>query len=567
MFQHILFWKGSGSAHWRDLLTLMHIGATSPSPDKVSIPFPVLAGLDEVVRHPGWVQAFAAVRAGLAAGTPVVLAGQPGLGKSLLLKVLAHTLEQEGQTVVLLPGSNQVQDRQPDVVLLDEADRVPRTLLQHLVSGAPGCVLVGPRTLLDSLHGLAAARTLVELRPLSPEEVGPYLSEQIGRAGLPDALLGPGTFEALAQAGNGNPRRLQKLASRALFRAWMDNADQVSATHVAEAIAQDGAADASAPAELPQPSRDPVAAPASPQLAPPTASLPLAPRRAVPGWAGPGVLRPRIMVAGGAAVLGLALAALAVWPRGGPALVAAPPPPALATDAGPPADRQTAALAAPAAPEPEPGAAPLPPAAGAAPEEAGNGATPPEAPSVPPAASPDLAGSSLPQQPGPTPPDTVAEATVPAPVPVVVPVPEPPPAPAALPRQALAVPVLPAVPPSLPRPAVAPVHVVVAFPPSAVAAGVRGVSLVAALKEAGMDAVLEVGPVGEQTASVRYFYAADRGAAARVARQMGEAPPEQPATIRGALPRPGTIQVVIPPRPPAGKPLTFNKVSQEKKVL
>lgn len=487
-----------------------------------------MAGLTEVVRHPGWVDAFTTVRAGLEARRPVVLAGEPGLGKSLLLRDLQRVLQDEDQVVILIPGGDRSQDRSPDVVLLDDADRVPPALLKHLIGSAPRCVLAGPRALVDTLEGLAASPVLVEMRPLSNDEVWPYLRDQVQRAGLPDTLLGPGTFDALAQGGAGNPRRLQKLASRALFHAWIDNADQVSTAHVAGAVAQDASARQSDPHGL-----FPEAGDGPPDNG--VQTLPPAPLPARSPLVAHGVtlerngtlparLRVRAWIhALGAAVSCLAVLAAFAWYGEGPARNAASPLPRVgatqAASSGP-----QVALSLPA---PEPGPAAAPPA----PEvQAGGGPAHPEPP--PPATLPDLAVAPLqPQSPEP----------------------------AASPRAA---PLQRSGPPASPPSA----HVFVAFPPSDPAAGRRGATLVGALKDAGMDAVLVDGPAAEQNTGVRYFFAADQAAAAQVVRQMGDVDQERLAAVRGTPPRPGTIHVMIPSRSSGGRSSLPQDVTRKKEM-
>ena len=529
----------------------MHISVSPPSLTQVSVPFPVIAGLGEVIRHPGWVEALNAVRTGLKAGSSVVLAGEPGSGKSLLLLTLMREFEAEGRTVILLPGSKIEAGVQPDLVLLDEADRVPRDMLTHLVGRAPRCILVGSRRLLDVVEGAAAAPLLVEMRPLLPKEVAAYLLEQIQRAGLPDSLLGPGTVQAIAHHGRGNPRQIQKLASRALFRAWIDNANEVSTAHVADTVAQN---DPSGVRSADPPHQD----------APPFAEKTEPPRLTVPSAERQPVLSPALLPSGGLslahhpsrvhslasgmAVVGLAVLGLLAWHGREPATVATLPPqpiipggtteapgrmvsgpgPGVALDPvpqpTPPALVASGALTPVMSPHSKPIEPPLPLAAAKTASLA-----------APPASTFPEPAAAMPPDPPRTPQDPVLSLV--AAIPALIRAPSSQDATAAqLPEAAMA---------PLPRPGTIPVHVLVTFPRSDAAAGNRGVSLTGALKEAGMDAVLMVGSVTAQKSVVRYFYGSDQAAAARVARRMGEPGHEQLAVMHGDPPRPGTIQVVL----------------------
>lgn len=420
--------------------------ASSPPLLQIATPFPVLVNANGVVPYPGWIAAVDAVRAGLDAETPVVLAGAPGAGKSLLLRVLKRDLEREGQAVLLLPGSDPASPSR--VVLIDEADRIPPALLRGLVDRAPQCVLAGSRKLLEVLSGSGVQSVLVEMRPLSLGDVKPYLQTQVENAGLDDTLLGPDTLAALARFGGGNPRTLQTLANRALFHARMAGTDVVSAAHVALAAAQDGTESVDAQ-DGDLPFRD-VDAPAT------TLPLPLPvpvlmPPRAPPARLGRSVAvrslaRPFVLLPG--VVCCLALLAFVTLRDRPPASVVVLPPPAVV---------QTTL-------------------------------------------HPDLA----PGPPGPAPtPDTVAEIPVPAP-------PPPPdlatasvPAPPVEPRPA-------ATAVALRRPATIPVHVTVAFARSDAAAQSRAVAMVGALQEAGMETSLSVGPRPGRHEPVSYFYANDQ---------------------------------------------------------
>ncbi|MGI4953216.1 MAG: hypothetical protein ACRYGM_15540 [Janthinobacterium lividum] len=621
-----------------------------PHSIQVSVPFPVLAGVDEAVPHPSWTAALDSVRSGLSAGALVVLTGEAGLGKSLLLRTLRRDLEQEGEVVVLLPGDDAGAPAWPSsVVLVDGADRVPARLLQYLAGHAGRCVLTGGPGLHAMLGEFGRTPMQVALRPLTPDEVGPYFRAQVERAGLPEALLGPDTLAALASYGRGVPQRLQKLANQALFHARMDDADVVSPLHVAEAARRDGSEERQARAyadldpapavtepeltapepafDLPSPPEPPIEPPTKPAYeAPPepafepqpVLAFALAPTpvpaatfeweaapRPVPAAAAAGsplpaasrrsgpvraFARPAILVPG-AAACALALAALLTLRPGAAPPTVDPAPaersPVTAEPTEAPALQATAPHATALQPVTPQAVAPqsvatqsvatqsvAPQAALPQPfePEASDAGVPPSAPQnqaqaqaqataiapVPDAATgPEVPAQTaegpalVPNGPEPASPatDTARGIQAPAqPSPAQSSPAQPSPEPPAIVAAAGTTPVPRVAAASLPRPPTTPVHVVVTFARADAAAGARAVSLVSALQEAGTDSVLGVGPNAAREPAVTYFYPDDQAAAARLARQIGEAGRERLATASGLPPRPGTIRLLISPR-------------------
>lgn len=347
----------------------MHIATHHPPRLRVSAPFLVRVGVDGAVWHPGWVAAMEAVRTGLEAGSLVAVTGGTGVGKSLLLRTLKREFQRAGQESVLLPGEARISTRPVDVVLVDEADRVPADLLHELVQRAPRCVLAGSGKLLATLGRSSSRLTIVDMQPLPPGEIGPYLQQQVERAGWPGGLLTPGAVTSLAHHSAGNPYMLQVLANRALFLVRLEEADQVSATHVDLAAAHYSAASAGSAFDTTAPVRDepdpsltdaveyiwpaPVLlAPDGQQDAAEQGTAPASPPAAVPGRGGaPRSFRLRTLVPVGA-ICCLALAGAALVSRHGR------PPTALVAPAGDAlplvqqvADRSVEGFPPPAAPQ------------------------------------------------------------------------------------------------------------------------------------------------------------------------------------------------------------------------
>ncbi len=82
-----------------------------------------------------------------------------------------------------------------------------------------------------------------QLPPLSDAEVADYLHWRLKQAGsTAERLFLPAATRQLAQAAGGIPRRINVLAHKALLAAYGKGAQQVSAAHVASAIADERSA-------------------------------------------------------------------------------------------------------------------------------------------------------------------------------------------------------------------------------------------------------------------------------------------------------------------------------------
>ncbi|MEO0529594.1 MAG: AAA family ATPase [Planctomycetota bacterium] len=202
---------------------------------------------------------------------PALLLGAPGVGKSMLLQVLAAELE--GKLCVVRLASSQLctrrallqailhgldapyRDREEGelrfsladllndpkatgegvALLVDEAQSLPTRLLEELrvltnlsVDGSPRLriVLAGSNALdeaftapaLESFSQRLAARCYLE--PLNREETGQYVRAHLAAAGAdPDKLMTTDAHEALMLASEGLPRLINQVADRALVLA------------------------------------------------------------------------------------------------------------------------------------------------------------------------------------------------------------------------------------------------------------------------------------------------------------------------------------------------------------
>lgn len=202
---------------------------------------------------------------------PALLLGAPGVGKSMLIDVIANDVAGKLQVVrlastqlctrrallqAILHGlDGPYRDREEGelrlsltdllrdpaetgagvALLIDEAQTLPVRLLEELrlltniaIDGAPRLrlVLAGAHSLdesftdpsLEAFSQRIAARCYLE--PLSRDELGQYVRAHIAAAGGdPDRVLAADAYEALAQASEGLPRLINQVADRALTLA------------------------------------------------------------------------------------------------------------------------------------------------------------------------------------------------------------------------------------------------------------------------------------------------------------------------------------------------------------
>jgi hypothetical protein len=337
------------------------------------------ANPDTYVPWSGSERALAAlVRWAEGAGAPIcLLASPPGMGKTLLLKLLAKRAEPALRSLYLAypecdraalwgfvlhglgrdaddAGAGALlevlrDDAQPVMLLVDEGELLPADTVQglrELATSAAGRLLVAiavtreePLAELEKSFGDAAELVRIE-GVMSPAEVAAHVRTQLARADVDPWLVAHFDRAALAHlhaSSEGVPASLQSLAAALLFEAQRARGElRAPRALAAEEIEEED--DTPVTIELAPLAREP--------------EFPLAP-------AEPARFRRASMFALGAALGiagGAALAVLALHPRGAPAPTAvqdaAPPPPV--ASAPPPSGR---------APEP---AAAVPPATQAA---------------------------------------------------------------------------------------------------------------------------------------------------------------------------------------------------------
>jgi type II secretory pathway predicted ATPase ExeA len=141
--------------------------------------------------------------------------------------------------------------RQQPILIIDEAHHLRNEVLEDLRlltnyvmdSERRLClVLVGltelRRRLAMAVHESLEQRIVVSYHfaGLARDEVPAYLSERLQRAGCPLPVFEPPAIEALFQASQGLPRKLNRAAHYALSAAAIAKVRQVSAEHVQTAL-------------------------------------------------------------------------------------------------------------------------------------------------------------------------------------------------------------------------------------------------------------------------------------------------------------------------------------------
>ncbi len=200
--------------------------------DASKLPFHGAVGVDEIIVHSEWVVAWERVSEALATPGVVALVGARGAGKTLFLQTFARELQYAGWDVELVQQGSIARSADPQIILVDEADRLPLPLLQSLAARGRPCVFAGLPALSAHLSELPVHVTTVALSPLPSQEVGSFLGEQLARSNQPHDLLQPDAVVALAHYSGGEPARLQLLAGLAVFMARLEDAPRVSAAHV-----------------------------------------------------------------------------------------------------------------------------------------------------------------------------------------------------------------------------------------------------------------------------------------------------------------------------------------------
>ena len=171
-----------------------------------------------VVAHRTWREAREGILAGLAEGKRIiVLLGDPGAGKTLLLREIEHELGDRGR----------------QIRRLDDADRLaPSALVGVGRRGDAACLLTGQRGFKTRARLWGDAVRIVWLRPMPPDEVARFIAARLRNAGRPRGLFEPEAVLELARRADGLPRRVLILAGDALRVSEAAGDARVTSAHV-----------------------------------------------------------------------------------------------------------------------------------------------------------------------------------------------------------------------------------------------------------------------------------------------------------------------------------------------
>ena len=180
-----------------------------------------------VIQHPAWEEARNAVL-DLAAEGPVTvfLTGEPGSGKTWLLRELATSLGEHGfPTVALLRGDLPIPLGDGVAVLVDEASYMPDGTRAELVSQDRGVVVLADIEPFVAPPGDGdPVPVQIHLRLLTDDEIDLFVTEWLHQAGLSSAILDPHGLLRLAEHSGGAVRLITQLLTAATALARDESA-------------------------------------------------------------------------------------------------------------------------------------------------------------------------------------------------------------------------------------------------------------------------------------------------------------------------------------------------------
>jgi len=189
------------------------------------------------INHTQWQRARDAVLEAIAEGARViVLEGEPGTGKTLLLQALAAELQQAGHParMVWRPDLEQAAP-EPSFRLVDEAGRAGPATIAALAA-PPGGVLAVLPSQAGAIRAQIPGAVIVKLNPVEPDEAASFVNQRLALAGLPAEQLQDAALARLCESAGGNARELTLLLAAAINFAAASDAAQVEPAHVDEAV-------------------------------------------------------------------------------------------------------------------------------------------------------------------------------------------------------------------------------------------------------------------------------------------------------------------------------------------
>ena len=105
-------------------------------------------------------------------------------------------------------------------------------VLQTVLAGQPGLTRTINRPELEQLR--QRIRVRYNLKPLAPEEVGPYIAHRLRIAGCERSVFSKQAVEKIRGLSRGIPRLVNKYADRAMLAAFVEEAKVIGPNHVKE---------------------------------------------------------------------------------------------------------------------------------------------------------------------------------------------------------------------------------------------------------------------------------------------------------------------------------------------
>ncbi len=252
-------------------------------------PFSLLPDLDFFYPSRSHKQALEVLRYGIARGEGfMVLSGQAGTGKTMLLRLLLNELPQEKQAAFIVTPAvspkglmsllleelglevgqsrgelalmlkdfqehvlSLAEKNQSLLIVVDEAQDLPietveqLRLLSNIETGKKKLIqilLVGQpeiRRLLDDPRLCQLTQRIVineTLSPLNRQETADYVKFRLAKAGRPDMELSSALQSIIYKNSGGLPRLINRLMDRTLLMAAASGAQNISVNHLQEAL-------------------------------------------------------------------------------------------------------------------------------------------------------------------------------------------------------------------------------------------------------------------------------------------------------------------------------------------
>ena len=166
------------------------------------------------IQHPAWEEARNAILDLVAEGpVTVVIVGEPGTGKTWLLRELASALGAYGfPTMLLMQGNLPMTLGSGSALLVDDASLMDHSTRAQMSAQEHGVVvLAGAEWFEDELDPARRNPVIIRLRPLEPGEIAGFAAEWLKRSGMADSIVGPAMLARLTSGSGGRVGTIVRL--------------------------------------------------------------------------------------------------------------------------------------------------------------------------------------------------------------------------------------------------------------------------------------------------------------------------------------------------------------------